>query len=145
MRIFSIAALVAVSTAMEGDDTRTFTDATVNDTAFGEATSGEVSGTGSMGEWTRTFDDGELHAGLYIQFSTRCNGCMFANDAVVQTWVEMEDMDEPGTYNGMQCSANWEKSRDFAATYNVTSFKQTTPISANDMDWTRDGWTGAAP
>merc|ERR1711862_159756 len=98
MRIFSIAALVAVATAME-DDTRTFTDATMNDTPFGEATSGEVSGTGSIGEFTRTFDDGEIHAGSYIQFSTRCNGCMFANDAVVQAWTEMEDVEMPGTYS----------------------------------------------
>jgi len=127
MQYFTFAAILGSAVAQ--------TVGVVNDTPITDAVTGQVSSTGSIGEWTYTEEDGALTAGLYIEFSTACNGCMFANNAVVQAWMEGPSADAPGKVDGMICTANWEKSAQWSVNHQVTNYKDAEPLSDHTKAW----------
>ena len=76
MKNFTFAVILGAAASQEDIDI-------MNDTLISDSVSGPVTSTGSTGEWTYTEADGAITAGMYIHFSTACNGCMFANGALV--------------------------------------------------------------
>jgi hypothetical protein len=103
-----------------------------------DAVNGQVLSTGTIGEWSETAEDGAKTAGMVVQFSTSCNGCMFAEGAVVQNWIETPSKTETGKYDGMLCVANWYKNQDYSSTAGVSNVISGEAVSANTNTWDYD-------
>merc|ERR1712151_522345 len=132
MQYFTFAAILVAAVAQEGQEG---TAEIMNDTPLSDAVNNQVSSIGSIGEWTWTEPDGAKTAGLYIEFNTACNGCMFANNAVVQAWMESPSETSPGKVDGMICTANWEKSAQWSVNHQVTNYKDAEPLSDHTKAW----------
>lgn len=94
--------------------------------------------TGTIGEWSDTAEDGAKTAGMMVQFSTSCNGCMFADGAIVQAWIETPSKQETGKYDGMLCTAKWFKSEDYSPVAVVSNVWGGEALSQNDKKWGYD-------
>merc|ERR1712100_463621 len=101
---------------------------------------GVVSVDGTFGEYNKTWEDGSQDIGLYVEWSTKCNDCTFAQAALIQNWAEWPDPDNTGKFMGMMCSAVWDRNGDYASATKVENYKNTTTLSDNTMAWNRDGW-----
>jgi len=77
---------------------------------------------------------------MFVEWTTKCNDCTFAQGAVVQNWVEWPDEKNTGKFGGMTCSAVWNKNGDYASEVKVENYANTTTLSDNTMPWNRDGW-----
>ena len=115
MRNFTFASIVAVTFAQ--------TTSMSGDTPFTTMVSAQVSCDGSIGEWLRTERNGSKHAGFYVQWITKCNDCNFDDGALIQNWLQTENQERPGTYDGMMCIANWYEESESAPTYAVNTYE----------------------
>ena len=137
MRFFTFAAIAGAAVAQDSTETLEF----VNETPIADAVNREVLCEGEIGEWLHTGEDGARTAGMYVQFKTSCNECWFENGAVVQNWIETPSKENPGKFDGMLCTANWEKSTQYSVNHQVANYINTEPLSDNTKGWADyTGW-----
>ena len=130
MRNFAFAALVAAAAAQTNE-----AQTPVN---FPTNQMSTVSCDGYINEVVQTQADGSKSAVLWAAWTTTCNDCNFANEALVTNWAQMPGA-ETGKYDGFQCTAVWKKGEDFNATPAVHSFMNVDSQVAVPSEWTAGG------
>ena len=58
--------------------------------AFPTIIDGQSTVTGEIGEWITNTSEDTLKLGLWVQWTAECNGCNFANNALLQHWIQWE-------------------------------------------------------
>lgn len=131
MRSFFLATVLAVAAAQNDPEEVNVTPFKItwpddNLTVYAEGQSAEV---------VTTNEDGSKLVIAYTSWNNVCDGCNFENGALIQDWIQMEDTENPGKYNGSNCNAVYLTSNSYYNDAAVRNFWGVDSLSENGKTW----------